>query len=164
MGVRSARRGFWSRRTVHEPRCRRFQVRKTGSRNDRGSAAAEFVLLVPLLIGLCLAVAAGGSLVSTKLRVNDAAHQTARAASISRDLADVEGLSVATGALSAAGVQCGSLEVAVDGDFHPGGTITATVSCTVDIVGSDLLGIGRAHTITATGSSVVDRYRQAGTS
>ncbi|MET9628301.1 TadE/TadG family type IV pilus assembly protein [Lentzea sp. NPDC006480] len=132
---------------------------------DDGSVAAEFALVTPLLIALTLLIAGSGSLANTKLCVNDAAHQAARAASLSRETqtATSEGRSVAEASLAAAGAHCRSVQVDVAAaDLRPGGAVSATVSCTIDLPGMAFLGIAVAHTITATSTSVVDRYRGTG--
>lgn len=53
-------------------------------RDERGSTAAELTLLTPLLILLLLFVVFCGRLADTKLRINDVAHQAARAATLAR--------------------------------------------------------------------------------
>ena len=45
------------------------------------------------------------------------------------------------------------------GDFTPGGVVTVTVSCTVQLSGLGLLRIPGSETITASASSPIDVYR-----
>jgi hypothetical protein len=45
------------------------------------------------------------------------------------------------------------------GDFMPGGVVTVTVSCTVQLSGLGLLRIPGSETITASASSPIDVYR-----
>ena len=131
-------------------------------RDDRGSAAAELTLLAPLLIVLLLFVVFCGRVADTELRVDDVAHQAARAASMARSpgQATVDAQSAATAALSAAGVACQSLTVATDTQgLRPGGTVTVTVSCSVGLSDLALLGVAGAKTFQATFASPIDVYR-----
>ncbi|HEX8864347.1 MAG TPA: TadE/TadG family type IV pilus assembly protein, partial [Lentzea sp.] len=59
--------------------------RRAWWRDDRGSASAEVVLITPILILLLVFVAVVVHRgVDARLRLNDTAHQAARAASIER--------------------------------------------------------------------------------
>lgn len=136
-------------------------------RADRGSVAAEVTLVAPVLITLLVFVAVvihRG--VDARLRLNGAAHQAARAASIERttSAAISSARSTASSALSAAGVACRSLTVdTATGGLAPGGTVTVTVSCTVDFHGALLLGVASSRRLSATASEPVDAYRSTTT-
>jgi Flp pilus assembly protein TadG len=54
-------------------------------RRDQGSAATELTIWTPLLILILLFVVSCGRLVQAQLRLSDAAHSAARAASLARD-------------------------------------------------------------------------------
>ncbi|MCE7009937.1 pilus assembly protein [Kibdelosporangium philippinense] len=131
--------------------------------NDRGSVAAEITLLTPALISLLVFVAVvihRG--VDARLRLNDAAHQAARAASIERTSgrASAAAQSTAATALAAAGVSCRSLDVnAAIGGMAPGSAVTVTVSCTVDFGDALMLGVPGTKRLSATGSAPVDTWR-----
>jgi Flp pilus assembly protein TadG len=78
-------------------------------RQDRGSVAVEITVVTPLLIMLLVFVAVVVHRgVDARLRLNDAAHQAARAASMQRSApaAVAAAQSTARSALSAAGVVC----------------------------------------------------------
>ncbi|MFI2620517.1 TadE family protein [Streptomyces sp. NPDC018584] len=136
---------------------------------DAGSAAIEAAIVLPgLLIFLCMAIA-GGRLVMSGSKVDAAAQDAAREASIHRTVASAEAAarSAATESLSDQGVTCANTSVSVDtsGLAVPIGqvaTVSATVRCTVNL--SDLLlpGVPGAKTQQATATSVVDQYRQRG--
>jgi hypothetical protein len=82
----------------------------------------------------------------------------ARAASLQRDPAAAQAAAETTAAHADTG--CTSLIVRVDtSGFRPGGTVTATVTCTVDL--SDLAGLAvpGTTTLTATATSPVDLWR-----
>ncbi|MGW0332252.1 TadE family protein [Streptomyces sp. NPDC003011] len=135
-------------------------------RSDEGSAAIEAAIIVPsLIMFLCLAIA-GGRLVTSASKIDAAAEDAAREASIHRTAAAAQGAahSAAAESLNDQGIACTSKGVRVDtgGLNVPVGqvaTVTVTVNCTVNL--SDLLlpGVPGARTLTSTATSVVDAYR-----
>lgn len=131
-------------------------------RDDRGSATTELVLLTPLLILMLLFIVFCGRLADTSQRINDAAHQAARAASQARSTpaATENARSTAQAALADAGVACQSLSVQTDTQgLHPGSTVTVTVVCSVDLSDLGLLGVPGATTLHTRFSSIVDFFR-----
>ena len=138
------------------PRARSPQSR------ERGSAAAELVLVTPFLFLLLLFAVAAGRLVQGKLDVDSAAQQAARAASLARtpQAASAQAQQVAQAALAGQSVSCDPAVITPDlGDFVPGGEVTVTVTCTVRLSDLSLLHIPGSETITATFTSPVDTYR-----
>ena len=135
-------------------------------RDDRGSVAAEITVLTPLLIMLLVFVAVvihRG--VDARIRLDDAAHQAARAASLQRSApaAVTAARSTAQGALSGAGVVCHSVGVnTVTAGLVPGGTVTVTLSCTVDVSDAMVLGVPGQRVLSATASEPVDTWRSIG--
>lgn len=138
-------------------------------RSDQGSAAIEAAIVLPALIMfLCLAIA-GGRIVTSGAKIDAAAEDAAREASIHRTAATAQSAarSAAAEALNDQGIKCASTSVHINtgGLSVPVGqvgTVTATVTCTVNL--SDLLlpGVPGAKTLTSTATSVVDEYRQRG--
>ncbi|MET7930861.1 TadE family protein [Streptomyces sp. NPDC005349] len=136
---------------------------------DRGSAAIEAAIILPsLLVFLCLAIA-GGRLVMSGSKVDAAAQDAAREASIHRTAASAQDAAraAATESLADQGITCASSSITINasGLNVPIGqvaTVSATVSCTVDL--SDLLlpGAPGSRTMQSTATSVVDQYRQKG--
>jgi Flp pilus assembly protein TadG len=129
---------------------------------DRGSAAAEMVLLTPLLMLFLLLIVAAGRLVQGRLEVDSAARQAARAASLAPgpSAAAADATATAQSALASQHITCDPMSVTPDlGDFTPGGQVTVQVSCTVSLTGLGLLHLGGAETITSTFASPVDEYR-----
>lgn len=136
---------------------------------DAGSAAIEAAIVLPaLLVFVCMAIA-GGRLVMSGSKVDAAAQDAAREASIHRTVASASAAarSAATESLADQGLTCASTSVSIDtsGLAVPIGqvaTVSATVRCTVNL--SDLLlpGVPGARTQEATATSVVDQYRQRG--
>lgn len=136
-------------------------LRRLGER-DSGSVATELVLLTPLLLLMLLFVVALGRTVSARLEVDGAAAQAARAASIARDPGNAIAMAqqAATTALGSDHVTCGDLTVATDtADFAPGGEVSVTVTCHVDL--ADLVGLRlpASQAISSTATSVIDVYR-----
>ncbi|MEV7888335.1 TadE/TadG family type IV pilus assembly protein [Streptomyces sp. NPDC002817] len=136
------------------------------SRGDDGSVAIEAAIIVPLLVMfLCLAIA-GGRIVTSGAKIDAAAEDAAREASIHRTVAAAQDAAhtAAAETLSDQGIACASTSVAVDagGLAVPVGqvaTVTVTVTCTVTL--SDLLlPVPGSRTLTSTATSVVDQYRQ----
>ncbi|MGW3312060.1 TadE/TadG family type IV pilus assembly protein [Streptomyces sp. NPDC001073] len=142
---------------------------KRAAGRDEGSAAIEAaIILPPLIMFLCLAIA-GGRLVMSGTKIDSAAQDAAREASIHRTVAAAQTAAHAAAleSLDDQGITCASASVSVNtgGLTVPVGqvgTVTVTVSCTVSL--SDLLlpGMPGARTMTATATSVVDQYRQRG--
>ena len=138
-------------------------------RSDEGSAAIEAAIVLPALIMfLCLAIA-GGRIVTSGSKIDSAAEDAAREASIHRTAATAQSAAQAAAAdsLNDQGITCASTSVHINtgGLSMPVGqvgTVTVTVTCTVNL--SDLLlpGVPGAKTLTSTATSVVDQYRQRG--
>ena len=129
--------------------------------DERGSATVELVLSVGVLLLMLWFMVYCGRLSDSRLRIEDAAHQAARAATLDRTLptATTDAHSAATSALSDAGVTCQDLTVETAGTMQPGSTVTVTVHCTVDLHDLALLHVPGQTVITATFSSVVDVFR-----
>ncbi|WP_049575450.1 TadE/TadG family type IV pilus assembly protein [Streptomyces sp. SBT349] len=130
--------------------------------SDTGSATVELVLLTPLLILLVLLAVGFGRLTDARIRVEDAAHHAARAASLTHTGKQAERAAqdAAAAALDASGAGCASHTVELNHQrLVPGSAVTATVSCHSDL--RDLLGTGLpgALTLSAGSTSPIDTYR-----
>ncbi|MEJ8655002.1 TadE/TadG family type IV pilus assembly protein [Streptomyces sp. MS1.AVA.4] len=134
---------------------------------DEGSAAIEAAIIIPsLIMFVCLAIA-GGRLVMSGSKIDAAAEDAAREASIHRTAAAASDAAYAAAfeSLKDQGIRCASSSVNVNasGLNVPVGqvaTVTVSVHCTVNL--SDLLlpGVPGARTLESTATSVVDQYRQ----
>jgi len=139
----------------------RLRARRPESR-ERGSAAAELVLVTPFLVLLLLFAVAAGRLVQARLDVDGAAQQAARAASLARTpaAASVQAQQVAQAALAGQSVTCNPAAITPDlGSFTPGGEVSVRVTCTVRLSDLSLLHIPGTETITSTFTSPIDTYR-----
>ncbi|MFD9418178.1 TadE/TadG family type IV pilus assembly protein [Streptomyces goshikiensis] len=141
-------------------------VRWRAGGGDRGSETIAAAIVTPLLLMLlCLAIA-GGRIVTSGAKVDAAAEDAARAASISRTYsgAQAEAAAAAARSLDDQGIRCASSSTNVDVSglavpLGEVGTVTVTISCTVAM--SDLLlpGVPGSRTMTSRFTSVVDAYR-----
>ena len=132
------------------------------STRERGSATTELVLLTPVLIIVLLFVVALGRVASAHQEVDAAARDAARAATNARSAqsARIDGTDAARTSLVAGGVTCRTLTVDVDTtDFRPGGLVTATVACTLEL--GDLAGLRLPanRTMTSSFTAPVDEFR-----
>jgi Flp pilus assembly protein TadG len=133
-----------------------------GRDRERGSATAEAALATPLLILLALVAVGFGRTASTRIEVNSAARQAARAASLAPDpdTAAAHARATAQTALAEDKITCADLRVTVDTtDFTPGGTVTVTITCTTRLTDVAMPGLPGHATLQARFVSPVDVYR-----
>lgn len=138
-------------------------ARRLPGGSDRGSTAIEAAILVPVLLIFVLLGLAAGRIVLAQESVDGAASDAAREASIARTPGESAGAASATAlsTLNSQGLHCqGGPTVSVNtgsiGTVGQVGTVTATVSCVVEL--GDL-GLGANKTVRASFTSVVDTYR-----
>ena len=139
--------------------------RRSGT--DRGSAALEAVIGVPafmLFVGLIIFA---GRVAIARQAVESAAAAAARSASIARTQpqAREDATATAAGSLREQDVNCTSQRVTVDttGFASPVGTpasVTATVTCEVDLADLAVPGVPGTRAVTATMSLPIDTYRE----
>ncbi|MGW3479586.1 TadE/TadG family type IV pilus assembly protein [Streptomyces althioticus] len=146
----------------------RVMRRLIGTRGgDEGSVAIEAAIVIPpLIMFVCLAIA-GGRIVTSGSKIDAAAEDAAREASIHRTASSAQAAAHAAAAesLDDQGIACASSSVAIDTSglsvpVGQVGTVMVTVTCTVNL--SDLLlpGVPGAKSLTSTATSVVDQYRE----
>jgi Flp pilus assembly protein TadG len=147
---------------AHAVALRAQDTRRRQPGREDGSATAELVLVTPLLILFVLFIVGLGRLAHARAMVNDAAAQAARAATLQYlDPAQAAAAAqqTAAAALASAGLACASQSTSVDtGSDHPGGTITVTLTCHVDLSREIAAGFPGSQTLTATFTSPVDTY------
>lgn len=130
-------------------------------RSERGSAAAEMVLLTPLLLVMLMFVVFGGRLFDTRLDITAAARDAAREASRHPDTAATVAQAAAERSLHDRGVSCATLDVTTDTEPYSvnGELVHVRVSCVVRLDDLILLGAGSSKTVSAEASETFDRYR-----
>ncbi|WP_410630950.1 TadE/TadG family type IV pilus assembly protein [Amycolatopsis sp. cmx-4-83] len=122
----------------------------------------EAVLIAPVVVMLLVFVAVVVHRgVDAKLRLDDTAHQAARAASLQRTPAAAAAAAeaTATSALAHAGPVCRDAAVSTRTSSIPGSTVVVSVRCTVDFGQALLLGVPGSRALSATASEVIDTYR-----
>lgn len=135
-------------------------------REDEGSATLELTILAPaLLVVLSLAILAG-RIETTSAVVEHAAAASARDASLARTptAARAAALSTAKDSLDSQGVDCRSLNVAVDtGGFQvragTASVVRVTVDCVVPLADLALPGVPGTRSVKASMTSPLDTYR-----
>lgn len=134
---------------------------------ERGSVSLELVVLTPGLLLVIGVLIYGGRLELAKQSVQSAASQAAREASIARTQPEANSAAdaAATRSLAEQGLNCVSSSVSVDtsGFASPAGTpatITAEVTCVVNLSDLAVPGIPGSQTVTATADSPLDTYRE----
>ncbi|WP_030669925.1 TadE/TadG family type IV pilus assembly protein [Streptomyces sp. NRRL B-1347] len=130
-------------------------------RYDGGSATVELVLTIPVLVLMLWFLVFCGRMTDSRLRIEDTAHQAARAASLERtaSAATSRARTTAASSLSEAGIICRSLAVTTSGSVQPGASLTAKVTCRVDVHDLALLHVRGTQTLQADFTAPVDTYR-----
>ncbi len=134
---------------------------------ERGSAAIEVAILMPLLVAMFTTAVVFGRTANVLSAVEAAAYDAARTASIARDATTARERAHTTvwESLADQGVGCldGPLvTVDTDGFDTPVGTpasVTVTVTCRVTFSDIDLLGVPDDKYVTASFVSPIDQYR-----
>lgn len=136
------------------------------ARRDRGSVSVEVAVLLPAFLLLIVLATMVGRLAVATNAITVAAHDAARAASISRDrdTAEQRADTVATETLAAQGLHCRRLQVRSDtSQFSlPVGTpatVRVTVTCEVSFADIAFAGLPGTRTVSATFVSPVDTWR-----
>lgn len=137
-------------------------------KSDSGAfAALELAILLPFVIVMLLLVVAFGRVERGRELVDQAAASAARAASLSTSPGRAQSAAVdaATQTLTDGGLSCAGMQVTVDtSSFHPGGNVTAHLSCSTDLAGLTLSGVpGHVH-LSSSATSPLEPYRQLDTS
>ena len=135
------------------------------NRRERGSAAVELVLVAPLLILVMMMIVACARITTARLHLTQAAPAAARAATLARSATAARDRAAAAAqqALVGAGMACTNVTTQVDGGgWRPGSTVSARVTCTVSLAQLSPLHLAVHRNISATATSVIDRWRAAG--
>ena len=141
---------------LRKKQARRSAIEAAGS--ERGTMSIEMVVLVPVLLLITMVAVAGGRIVSAQGMVEAASRDAARAASIERSAGEADAAARRSlAAADTANAQCsGGVDV---GGFGRGGTVTATVSCRVELSDLGLVFLPGATTVTASSTAPVDTWR-----
>jgi Flp pilus assembly protein TadG len=124
--------------------------------------ALELAILFTVIVLLALIITAFGRVGRARSLTDQAAADAARAAAaaFTPGQADQDASRAAADTLSSGGVSCTSMSLAVDtSQFHPGGQVTATVTCRADLSSVALTGAPGVLILTATAGSPIDTFR-----
>lgn len=134
---------------------------------ERGSMSVELVLIAPALALVILLLVAGARVALAGNAVESAAVAAARDASLSRTTAGAQAGAqlAAQTSVAQSGLACADFSVVVDDSglsvpLGEVGTVSATLSCTLDLTDIALPGLPGTKTITTTASSPVDAFRE----
>jgi len=95
---------------------------RAASRSDRGQAAVELALVLPVVLLLVLAALQVGLVARDVVLVQHAAREAARAAAVDGDVSRIR-----AAAVEGSGLPADRLEVTVSARGEPGTTVTVTV-------------------------------------
>ncbi|MDF3309508.1 hypothetical protein P3H15_31305 [Rhodococcus sp. T2V] len=136
-------------------------------RDDRGDVTIELCLAVVILILLLGWMYAYGVNRQAHQKVEHAATEGARAASLARTIATATPLAyqAAAGSMDGQGLKCATMKVNADTSgfrTRPGvpATVEVTVTCQVSFDALGWPGVNGARTVTATAISPIDTYRE----
>ncbi|HZA81794.1 MAG TPA: TadE family protein [Actinomycetes bacterium] len=147
------------RRTSHPTPSRTGRVRGPWDRSDRGSAAPELAVLLPVFILFFGLVMYAGRLARAEATTESAARWAARTMSLARDPATAAGTAQAD---AAATLDVGSAACATMGfDYQISDTaVTVMITCQVDVSELMLLPVPGSQAIQASSTEVRDQLRE----
>lgn len=143
---------------------RQLRADRVRQRGDNGSLVVELVVLVPVFVLFALVIVGCGRLVQARQQAVEAARAGAEAAAIMSTPSSASWAAAANAVIGPYGSShsCTHGSVRTDtSDFTPGGEVSVTVSCVVDL--SDVLipGFPGSVTVTAVQSAPIDPYTVA---
>jgi Flp pilus assembly protein TadG len=131
-------------------------------RDEQGAVSTELAVLTPLLIGFMLLVVFAGRVAQAEGDVAHAAHEAARAASLTATPSAAAEAAQATAFanITEGGVACRTLDVSVDTtNFAAGGQVAVAVTCQAAFGDIAMLAVPGTRTFTANAIEVIDTYR-----
>ncbi len=134
-------------------------------RSEAGSAAAEIVILTPVLVLLALLFVIGGRLANALQEVGDAARTSVESTVIASTAssAQAQALAAADYELSHDGLHCAPYSLTADvADFVPGGVVSVQLRCGVGLVKLGIPGLPGSVTLSSRGSAGIELYREVG--
>ncbi|HLN07209.1 MAG TPA: TadE/TadG family type IV pilus assembly protein [Acidimicrobiales bacterium] len=142
-----------------------MRATRRSRRSDPGSAAAEIVILTPLLVLFALVLLLGGRLVNTQLQVGDAARAAVESAAISStaSVAQARASAAASYEISRDGLRCGPYSMTSDvAQFTAGGYVSVQIQCGVKLVSLGLAGLPGSVTLSSHAGAGIELYREVG--
>ena len=134
----------------------------TGARTDAGSVTVELVVLAPVVLAVLLFTVGLGRIENAQGKVDGAARDAARAASLAGDpsTATADARSTAAADIAGTDIDCANLTVTVDTSrFIAGGTVSVRVACTADLADLAISGLPGRKTLTASSVAPIETFR-----
>jgi Flp pilus assembly protein TadG len=131
-------------------------------RGEDGTVPLELVIIAPVLVVLLAILVLAWRISEAGNQVTAAAAEAARAASLERDVSAsrAAGVEAARRTLEDRGLACTDLDVNLDvSAYEPGGSVTATVSCTAKLSDLNVPGAPGSWTEEASFTEPIERYR-----
>lgn len=129
--------------------------------DDRGTLTVELVLLTPLIFALLAFLVGLGRAADARGRMTGAVRDAARAASLATnpEAAAQAARDTALADLAGAGLECRQPQISTDTrQFTPGGQVTVTIGCTLDLSQLVVSGLPGRTGLTATATVPLDTY------
>lgn len=135
------------------------------TRGDGGSLSVELVVLTPVLMVLALAMVVFGRVSQSRQEVVEASRAGAQAAAVLANAGSAQwGAAVdAAVGISDQSRSCAHPEIVADvSHFRPGGYVTVTVVCHVELSDIAFPGMPGSTTVQASATAPIDPYRSVG--
>jgi Flp pilus assembly protein TadG len=130
--------------------------------DERGSLTIEIVAMTPVLFLLALTILVFGRVSEARQQVVEASRAGAEAASVLPSPGSAESGAAATAVVGVfdRNHTCVHMEINTDvSHFYPGGYVSVTVACQVDLSDLSVPGVPGSTTVRATSTAPIDPYR-----
>jgi Flp pilus assembly protein TadG len=130
---------------------------------ERGTMTMELAIVAPVFLAFIMLLAGVGRIVDGQSQVDSAARDAVRAASIARSEGAAAQLAqnAADQSLTGVGWCRGGPQANLDSGttrWEPGGQISVTVTCNVDLGDLTFIGLPGSKTMTAHATAPIDKY------
>jgi Flp pilus assembly protein TadG len=135
---------------------------RSQGRSDRGSAAAELVLVTPLCLAFVGVFVVGSQLLLDRQQVDESARAAVEAAVDGPTPQAATYAATVTGVANAIGdgLACSHFQVSTNtSDFRPGGEITVTVACSARLPNLAVIAVPTVVQLSAKESASLEPYR-----
>jgi len=138
---------------------------RRSTRPECGSAAAETVILAPLLVLFALVLLIGGRLATASEEIGDAARTAVESAVIASTASEAETQAAATARfeVSRDGIGCAPYRFVTNvTDFTAGGAVSVQIRCQLSLITLGMPGLPSSVLLSAGASAGIERYREVG--
>jgi Flp pilus assembly protein TadG len=137
---------------------------KRGPRSvEDGSAAAEVVILTPLLVLLVLVLVLGGRLADAAQDLADAARTAVESAALASTAQEAQAQAAATARyeVSQDGLRCTRYSMVTDvSDFTAGGSVAVSIRCRIGLATLGMPGLPGSVSVSGRAAAVIEPYRE----